>query len=218
MRLPPENAAYERRVSYGRYVARRLRRHGLVQAADDLSQQNAELRRLGRAWEDADDGIQDALAERDAASDVIASTTRLLRHTLASRWLGADKQDPYQRLFPDGIAYYLAAPWPQRRHRYASLLRRLREDLPDTDPDRDGYADKLSAQLTAMREAEEALEAAHRDKDNLALDLDRAKARWDRELEKVYGLLVQQMSRADADLFFPRNRARTSPQAPTQEA
>ena len=218
MRLPPESAAFDRRVSYGRYVARRLRRHGSIQAADDLNQHNTELRQLGRAWEDLDDNIQEALAERDAANDEIAGTVRQLRHSLASRFLGADKQDPYRRIFPDGIAYYLAAPWPQRRARYLSLVWRLQGDLPEEHPDRAAYVQPLTEQIAALRETESALEDAYRQKEGAAFDLDRAKARWDREMEKVYAALLQQMSRAEVEAFFPKHRARTSVKSSETEA
>jgi hypothetical protein len=209
MRLPHENAAYERRVSYGRYVARRLRRHGSTQAADDLSQQNAELRRLGRAREEADDAVQDALAERDAADDALDISAREVRLALASRSLDASKLEPYTRVFPEGILHYTAAPWTQNSARYTSLIERLHAHLPAADPAR-AHIERLTAQLAAFQEADQALTRARAARGEVARDLERAEEHWGRNVERLYGALLQEMGRAEAERFFPKIRAQSS--------
>jgi hypothetical protein len=210
MRLPPENAAFERRVSYGRYVARRLRRHGSAQAADDLQQQNAELRRLGRTWEEAEDAVQDALAERDAADDALDTSAREVRLALASRGLGADKQEPYTRIFPDGITHYTAAPWGQNSARYAILVERLKAHLPEGDPVRAQYADRIATQAAAFIAAEQGLTQARARKDEAMRDLNSAEKRWGKNVERLYGGLVQELGKAQAEGFFPKARAQAS--------
>ena len=82
MRLPPESASYRTFVRYGRHVTRRLRR---AELADDAETSTLALREAVRAWEDADDRVQDVLADRDAADDALDLTAQDTRANLAGR-------------------------------------------------------------------------------------------------------------------------------------
>lgn len=76
MKLPYERAGYSVVVKYTRYVARRLRASGRLLLAAELQTGALGLRAAGRAWEDTEDALQDALADRDAADDTLDSEDR----------------------------------------------------------------------------------------------------------------------------------------------
>jgi hypothetical protein len=125
MRLPPPSSSYTTFVRYGLYVVRRLRQRGLSDLAASVEREVLAARETGRAWEDADDAIQMALADRDGADDDLDLTAQTLRNTLAGRGVGADREAPYTQVFPQGVAWYLAAPLDENVRRYDELRARV---------------------------------------------------------------------------------------------
>ena len=113
MKLPQERAGYLVVVKYTRYVARRLRASGRLLLAAELQGQGMALRAKGRAWEDAEDALQDALADRDAADETLDGEAQTARSALAGRGITASKEEPYTLIFGEGIAYYTAATLDQ---------------------------------------------------------------------------------------------------------
>ena len=83
MRLPPSTSVYTTFVRYGIYVGRRLRRAGYADLAASAEKATRAVRVTGRAWEDADDAIQSALADRDAADDELDDAAQSARNALA---------------------------------------------------------------------------------------------------------------------------------------
>jgi hypothetical protein len=59
-------------VRYGLYVMRRLRRAGLAALAQKAEKTTLDVKTAGRLWEDADEPILYATADRDAAADALA--------------------------------------------------------------------------------------------------------------------------------------------------
>ncbi len=111
MRLPPSSSAYLVFVRYGRYVTRRLRQAGHADLAESTERATAIVRDTGRAWEDADDPIQAAFADRDAADDELDDATEEFRVILAGRGKEAVKQAPYTLIFPRASATTPPRPW-----------------------------------------------------------------------------------------------------------
>ncbi len=69
MQLPGSTSHFSVCIRYGRYVARRLKRARLTSLANDATKATAAVLAAGRAAEDADGPVQDAMADRDAADD-----------------------------------------------------------------------------------------------------------------------------------------------------
>lgn len=203
MRLPAASSHFSKRVRFGRYVTRRLRRARLTALAVDVEQVTTSLRTLGRALEDADDAIQDAIADRDAADDDLDDGAKDARASLAGRGASADKEPPYTLVFPDGVGYYTAAPLDQEVQRYGELKLRLEEHLPGNDKVRNKTVALIVAGLEGFSAASAELAKA-RTADALASTrLTAATEAWERQMEKTYGALLTQVGKAKAERFFP---------------
>jgi hypothetical protein len=211
MRLPAENSEFMAFVRYGIYVARRLRRAGLTSLAQDAEKVTVEVKTAGRLWEDADEPIQAALADRDAADDGLDLAAQTLRAAVASRSLGADKRAPYTQIFHQGIGFYIAAPLDQEEARYGELRLRVQEHLPEGDPARQEALVAIDKGLTTFRQAVDELHAAEA-KEALAGTRTRsAIAAFSRQMEKTFGALVVEVGKTEADRFFPKVRGTRSP-------
>ena len=205
MKLPYENAAYSVVVKYARYVARRLRASGRLLLAAELQGEGLALRAKGRAWEDTEDALQDALADRDASDDTLDGEAQTARSALAGRGTTASKEEPYTLIFGEGIAYYTAAALDQEVPRYRELERRAAAHLPEGDAVRMQLQTSIPAGLVAFSAGVDALDAAETTQALARTELERADRNLRRQLEKVYGLLVTELGKAKADRFFPKS-------------
>ena len=167
------------------------------------------LRELGRAWEDADDAIQDALADRDGADDDLDGIAKNARANLAGRSADAAKKAPYSQIFPDGIAYYTAAPLDEEERRYGELSERIAEHLPKTDPVAKSAPKNIAKGLDDFKKATKALANARTAEALAATRLDVAEEAWERQMEKTYAALVDDHSRAAAEAFFPTRSSKS---------
>lgn len=208
MRLPVESTSYRQRVRFGRYVARRLRRAKLQQLAQDAAGATTTLRELGRTWEDADDAIQDALADRDGADDDLDDAAQEARANLAGRSADAVKKAPYTSIFPQGLAYYTAAPTGEEEKRYIELKKRLAENLPAHDDVAKKTNKAIDAGVKDFAMAVKELDAARTAEALVATKLATATDAWSVLMDKTYGALVAEVGRGRAEKFFPRVRGK----------
>lgn len=211
MRLPPESASYRSFVAYGRYVTRRLRRAKLTDLASDAEQSTLALRDAGRAVEDAEDLVQDALADRDAADDLLDATAQNNRAALAGRSAQAEREEPYTLIYPRGIGYYIAAPIAENARRYGELVERLKEHLPKADPARNATITTLNAGIKDFDAASRAVEAAETAETRARTKLTSLKRSFARQMEKTYGAVVAEVGKRAAEQFFPKSRVTRAP-------
>jgi hypothetical protein len=204
MQLPKDSAHYSSITRYGRYVARRLRRGGQDSLAKDILAVLSLVREKGREWDDSDDAVQDALADRDASDDDLDTVAQNARHNLASRSLRATREEPYTLVFHEGVGYYIAAPLDQEETRYEELAERITKHLPASDPLRKTAPPAIKKGLSAFKTAAAALQKAERERGSARTDLDHAIRNTLRQLEKVYGALVAEHGKAFAEGFFPK--------------
>lgn len=218
MRLPPSTSAYTTFVRYGIYVGRRLRRAGYADLAASTEKVTRAVRVTGRAWEDADDAIQSALADRDAADDELDDAAQSARNALAGRGTGAVREEPYTLLFPDGIGYYIAAPLDENSQRYGELKRRLEEHLPAADPVRRSTLTAVTKGLKSFDEGGAALTSAESEERLAGTRARSALRAFERQMEKTYGALLMEIGKSAAERFFPRTRAPKPGAAPADPA
>lgn len=204
MQLPKETAHYSIRVRYGRYVARRLKSAGLGTISEDCLKTTHALRVEGRASEDADDAIQDALADRDAADDDLDIAAQNARLAIASRGLSAVTEEPYTSIFDRGIGYYTAAPLDEEEARYNEFVTRLDAHLPASDATRKETVKAIKAGLVDFKRGVTALQAARSAASIQSTKLLHVTEKWERQMERCYGLLVADLGKARAEKFFPR--------------
>jgi hypothetical protein len=204
MRLPPASAHFSQRVRYGRYVVRRLRRARLGTLATDAEKVTTALLTLGRALEDADAPIQDALADRDASDDDLDEAAQTARLKLSARSADAVKTAPYTLIFPEGIGYYTAAPLDEEVKRYGELKQRLVENLPASDKVRAAAVTTIDAGLDGFSTAVKALDKARTDEALASTRLAAATEAWEKQMEKTYGALVAEQGKEKAERFFPK--------------
>lgn len=218
MRLPPASNSYTSRFRFALYVARRLRRDRFAALATNVEAVNTALREAGRAWEDANGPVQDALADRDAADDDLDAAAQEVRLKLASVSVDAVKSAPYTQIFPQGIAYYTAATLDQEVARYNELKARVTESLPARDPMRISVTKTITENVAAYQAATAALEQARTAESMASTKLGSATEAWVRQMEKTYGALVAEVGRARAEAFFPKvsGRKTTQPDEPTE--
>jgi hypothetical protein len=208
MRLPAPSAHFSQLVRYGNYVARRLRRARMLPLSTDVEKTTALVLVTGRAREDADKPIQDALADRDAFDDDLDEAAQSARLQLAARSTDAAKTAPYTRIYPDGLAYYTASPLDEEVARYGELKGRIEEHLPAGDEVRTATIAAIDAGLDGFRGAVTALTSARTAESLASTRLAAATEVWEKQIEKVYGALVNEVGRAKADRFFPRIRGK----------
>ncbi len=218
MRLPAPSSSYRQRVRFGRYVASRLRRAKLAQLAADVAAITAKLKEEGRAEEDTEDATQDALADRDGIDDDLDYAAQEARANLAGRSADAVKRDPYIHIFPNGLAYYTAAPLDEEEKRYGELKHRLVEHLPADDDVRKKTVKAIDVGLKDFAKATAQVDSARTAESLAATRLTKATDAWTRQMEKTYGALVAELGRARAEKFFPRTRTKGSDAAATPDA
>ncbi len=204
MRLPAPSAHFSQRVRYGNYVARRLRRARLLTLAADVEKATALILTTGRALEDADKPIQDALADRDAYDDDLDEAAQASRLKLAARSIDAVKTAPYTLIYADGVGYYTASPLDEEVQRYGELKVRHEEHLPAADKVRTQTVAAIDAGLEGFRGAVDALTKARTAESLASTRLTAATEAWEKQLEKSYGAIVGEVGRATAERFFPR--------------
>lgn len=204
MQLPQLTVHHSNITRFARYVSRRLRRAGKASLAKDTLAAGQAVREAGRAWEDSDDLVQDALADRDGCDDDLDGIAQAARATLAGRSPTAVKEEPYTLIFPEGLAYYTAAPLDEEVTRYEELAERLTRHLPAADSVRKTAPAAIKKGLTAYKAAAADLDKAERAKSFARTDLDRAKRNCVRQLEKVYGAIMAEEGRPVAEGFFPK--------------
>ena len=204
MRPPDEDAAFNHKVHYGRYVSRRLRRALRAVLAADVEAATLLVLQRGREWEDTKGPVQDARADRDAADDELDTIAQDARARLAGRSADAVKKAPYTLIFPEGVGYYTAAPIDEEKKRYDELQKRLTEHLPANDEVQKDAVPKIIAGLAAFEAAEKALATSLTAESLASTRLDAAEDAFRRLMTKVYGLLVSELGKPAAEKFFPR--------------
>jgi hypothetical protein len=210
MRLPAATASYRQSVRFGRYLARRLRRAKYASFADDVAAATTAVRDAGRTWEDADDVIQDALADRDAADDALDATAKEARANLAGRSADAVKKPPFTQIFERGLGYYTAAPLAEETKRYGELEKRLAEHLPANDDVRKKSCKAIVAGCADFEAASKEVDDARTAESLAATKLAAAIDAWNMLMEKTYGALVAELGRAGAESFFPKTRGKAA--------
>lgn len=213
MQLPSPDAHYSHRVSFGSYVIGRLRRAKFTALATDAELATQAVKTKGRAWEDANEPVQQALAQRDSADDGLDDTAQQLRNGMAGRGVSAVKEEPYTQIFPQGIVYYTAARLEDELARYTELQQRITQHLPASDPLQKPALDALAQGMGDFQNASTALTQARVQEAMAKTALDAAEDAWDRLMEKMYGELVIQVGRKAAERFFPKLRGKAKAKA-----
>jgi len=172
--------------------------------AADIKKATTLILTTGRALEDADKPIQDALADRDAYDDDLDEAAQASRLKLAARSTDAVKTAPYTLIYPDGVGYYTASPLDEEVQRYGELKVRHEEHLPASDKVRTTTVDAVDAGLEGFRGAVDALTKARTAESLASTRLTAATEAWEKQLEKSYGAIVGEVGRARAERFFPR--------------
>ncbi|MBK8213750.1 MAG: hypothetical protein IPK71_08365 [Myxococcales bacterium] len=205
MQLPKDSAHHTSIVRFVRYLARKLKRAGHNALAKDTTAAAHKLREAGRAWEDTDDAVQDALADRDGADDDLDGVAQSVRATLAGRGASASKEEPYTRIFHDGIGYYTAAPLAEEETRYEELSERITKHLPANDSVRKTAPAAIKKHLAEFKAAASALDKAERARGSARTDLEHTKRDTIRLVEKVYGALLTEHGKGKAETFFQKS-------------
>lgn len=214
MQLPPSTASYAQRVSFGRYVARRIRRKKQDALADQVLAASLLLRTLGRAWEDSDDPVQDGMGDRDGADDDLDTDAKNARADLAGRSADAVKKEPYKLIVPMTFDFYTKAPIGEEQQRYTLLKERVVEHLPANDTVRKTLPKQIDTGLAAHAKALDTIGKAQRAQAGAKTKLDAATAKWRQTMESVYGTAVTAFGKAEAESLFRRRQAKGSKAAP----
>jgi hypothetical protein len=209
MQLPASTAHYSARVRFGRYVARRLKRARLTSLATDATKATAAVLAAGRAAEDADGPVQDAMADRDAIDDDLDGAAQDSRAKLAGRSADAVTKAPYTQIFAEGIGFYTAAPLDEENARYSLFSQRLAAHLPANDKVRTTTIPLIDAGLIDFAKATGDLTTARNASSIADGHLVTAEDAWEKQMEKTYGALVIEVGRTAADKFFPRTKTKS---------
>ncbi len=207
MRQPDESAKHQDYISFGRYVARRCRRGGFDELAALAASATDDVKAAGRAWEDAAEGVQEFMADRDMADDVLDGVVRRCRRQLLARSVSVEKQGWFKAIFHSGVGYYIAAPLDKEKARYGEFVALLRDNLEEGDELLEQVPGEVEQGLSAFGEAVEAMGQAEQGRLLARSRLERAKDNWRRTMERLFGALTEHFSsRSEADRFFPRGR------------
>jgi hypothetical protein len=205
MQLPRASAVYSALVYYGVYLSRRLQAAKLLDLCAEVKQVNDGVKAAGRARDDANEPIQDAMASRDALDAALDVTTANARAALSGRSAKAMKEAPYTEIFPDGVDFYTAAPLAEQVRRYNLLVERAQAFLPDSDPVRVTLSEQIPALLSDYSAAVDTLDAARSQKSILDSRLDEAEDTWRRTVERTYGALLSRFGKGNyLEGFFPK--------------
>ncbi len=200
----PASAAPHRHVSYARYVARTLSKRRKTEQARRLRAAADTVQSKARAVEDQEALVFELRADRDLGDQDLDRGAKGFRHKYAGQDLEVAKQATYQRIFPDGIAYYTAAGLDEQVPRYTQLRERIATHLPDDEPLKAPTLAAIDAGLAAWKEAVGALNTAQRTLDELKADLEQAEAELGRLIEKTWGALIDEEGEEAARTYFPR--------------
>lgn len=212
MQLPKENASYNQRVNYGAYVARRLRRAKLAALFSAVAAATKAVKDLGRARDDAEEVIQECLADRDAVDIDLDTCAKTIRVNMAGRSVNAVKVEPYIQVFPEGVTFYTEATLDQEVSHYQDLFERIQKYLPADDVCQ-AQLPVIAQGIADFKEAEAAVAQARRAKAQLQTDLDTAEDKWERLMQRTYGALIEKFGKGSvAESFFPKlGRSSSSP-------
>jgi len=204
MQLPKDSSQFSLRTRFGRYVVRRLKCVRCDDLAGECDAATRALRDAGRAEEDTEDAVQDALAARDAADENLAAVVKDVRHALAGRGLTAVREAPYTRVFPEGVEHYMLAPKGETGARCRQLVQRLVAHLDAADAARAKAVDAVTAGIEAYEGAADALTAARNTQRDVGVHLKAATTTWNQVLVRAYGTLIARFGKSEAERFFPR--------------
>ncbi|MFO0744114.1 MAG: hypothetical protein U1F43_00375 [Myxococcota bacterium] len=205
MRLPAASAQTAHRLRYSRYTARRLRRAKLPDDEAEVKAKAADLKAAVAAEAEAEEALQDALADRDAADDDLDDVAKRHRRSIEGRGTNANRERPYIDLYAEGIEYFTSAPIEEQDVRYRLLVKRYGEHLPDGDPVR-AEAGLITAGLATWSEAKKAIDDAEIAAALAGAKTQRATEAWATSLTRLYHRLAERFGRATAERFFPRGR------------
>jgi len=204
VQLPKDSSQFNLRTRFGRYVVRRLKCARCDDLAEECEAATRALRDAGRAEEDTEDAVQDALAARDAAGDALAAVVKDARHALAGRDLKAVREAPYTRVFPEGVEHYTLAPQGAIGVRSRQLVQRLVTHLDAADAVRVKAVDALTAGIEAYEGAADALGTARNTQSDAGVHLKAATTAWNQVLVRAYGTLIARFGKSEAERYFPR--------------
>jgi hypothetical protein len=194
---------------FASYVVSRLIVEKETEHAAVVRDATAQIVDAGHALEAEEAVLQERVAARDACEDVMDDRCRSFRQKLAATSLDAVHQPPYRGVFPEGIAYYVAAPLDQQAKRCRELGARVTEHLPADDALRVELLPALDAFLAQWAVVAQQVEAQQTVVAQARTRLAMAEDAWARALEKVYGALLTEHGKKEAERFFPRStRAR----------
>ncbi|APR88572.1 hypothetical protein A7982_13921 [Minicystis rosea] len=213
MQLPAATSHYSALIRAGRYTLRRCRRAKLDTLAADLEKATLVVRDTGRAVEDADGPVQDALADRTAADDDLDDVAKAARAKLAGRSVDAVRKAPYTAIYPNGIGYYTAAPLDEEEQRYTELRQRLTAHLDDTDEVRVQSVPAIDAGLALYKAGAADLIKARNAQALAKTAHATAREAWETLMEKTWGHLVTLLGKEKAERFFARVRRTAAPTA-----
>ncbi len=210
MRLPPPTAAYAQRVSYGCYTEAALLSEGFNGAAGSVRTQIDAVKTAGRAYEDHQEKLFGARAQRDLATWHINRTIQTFALGLRSRSLDAVKKAPYTLILPNGIDEYIIAPIPQVVQRVTLLKERVTLHLDPADPLRVALLNDIEGPLTRWMAAQAKLEDARRQRAHASQVLDTAEAAFDKVLTDIWADRVKAEDKGKAERFFAKVDRKTS--------
>lgn len=211
MQLPHASASFQRHVRTGRFTARRLRTASYSDIESPLKACNQTVKDRGRAWEDSEDLIQDALADRDWAEEQASLATREIRLALASRSLDATKTAPYTKIFPDGLDYYVQAKLDEIEQRYQEFVTRVTDNLSADDGVVTSLLPKVKAALSSFQLAVGALSTAITDESVARSELEDAQGEWTTLMTNTHAELIKRVGKPRAERFFQRFREKSKP-------
>lgn len=208
MRLPARTTSNVARLTFARYVARRLRRARLTDEEGEVRAATTALSEASGALGEAELAVSDWLADRDAADDDLDDTAKRHRQAIEGRGVNANRDKPYTDIYPDGMAWYLNAPLGDQVSRYELLARRYETFLAADDPVR-AEAPLIRHQVAQWTAARAQVEQAELDVAMARAKVQRAIEAWGQTLTRLYFRLAEKYGKAQAERFFPRaNRAR----------
>ncbi len=114
----------------------------------------------GSALQDAEEPMQDFMADRDGFDGDLDFAAQSERKHLAVRSLDAVRTEPHKSPFDKGIGHDVAAPLDQENARYRELVARNEAHLPGDDQLRTATVKALTQGLEGFNEALRQLEAA----------------------------------------------------------
>ncbi len=179
----------------------------MSEQAGSIQQATQTVLQTGRALEDAEFALVDAFAARDATDDLLDTQTQLGRQQLASRGLGADKRTPYTAIFPDGIKWYIAAPLEEQVARYQIFINRCSTQLPEDDTLRLNVVPQIATLLGEWQAASSSLMTRQASTTGARDELEAGISVWQKLMHDSYNTLCIQLSKAQAEQFFLREKA-----------